>query len=1061
MPRVTCPVCTLHLREDMSLSKHLHTHPKALVIEALARMAGTDANEGTQSSSLVAVRTIELSPYPRLEPAPPPPPPPQLTSILYHQQLISSTTTSFVDPSCLPPPPQLMMAPAATRLPPPTRLPPAPGSVCNPLPPPPVISFMNTNRQISTTTQTTNTQQLDLFNVGYDEEEEEEDDQEEEEEEEEVVHQVDDDLEEDNQCPIVTQHDTTPTTTATFQYPQLDNLNFQSHTLEVDKMVLRENNVDKNDDVLVGEAGVEEEEEEEVMNIGTVITDSQKIISNNSPLYLEQTSPPYVKQSSAAPGCSKSPIYVTRKAPGSPVYVQTNVPGSTVFVQNTEPVSPVYTPNKQPLSPNRFAPGSPVYATDKAPGSPSIYGGEMAPGSPIYAEDKAPGSPSIYQEGMAPGSTIFAEDKAPGSPSMYREGIAPGSTIFAEDKAPGSPSIYREGMAPGSPIYAEDKAPGSPRIYQEGMAPVSPVLQHGSKSESAAEVLQQAHSPASSCYSVRVRRDLGTPGRSPSRDEYIVPGFEFEGDDDDDDNSEIVDDAGLSLPPLNIHTDESMPPRGELSGHGTNSSSMWQTREMDVQQQPTGSKKQQQQQTASSSTKTSTTASESQSWRREPEPADLHILPDSSEEGISVIRESQQSHSLIQFGEQIRDATGEPFSSVCFIQPKKEKVKVEAASTIKLDDIKQDAEVRKEVKRRIRTCITCDQVFPTAEEFNLHIRRVHPFECKACGRCFMRASGLTLHQKRHLKIKPYRCSYCEKSFVTNQKLTEHHNTHTGNSPYKCNQCEASFKRYSNLIQHKNRSHLKIKRKAKDYFCDCGEVFHSPLKLAWHKESHDSNPKKCTYCSSRFIHEASLTRHIRKAHDPHYIPVIKKFKVLQTTRENVECPICHKVCLKGSLRNHMVMHSGVKPYACSSCGKRFFSKWNMKLHMWVHGPRSSMPFKCDVKSCKASFVRESDLQDHLRSHKNQRQYSCNYCGRQFLRRFSCLRHTREHEQVKKHECKVCGKKFHRSYYLTEHMRTHTGLKPFTCHICSKQTATKTNHNKHMKTHHARQIIASEN
>lgn len=38
---VACPVCTLYLREGISLQKHLDTHPKEQVIEALIRASNT------------------------------------------------------------------------------------------------------------------------------------------------------------------------------------------------------------------------------------------------------------------------------------------------------------------------------------------------------------------------------------------------------------------------------------------------------------------------------------------------------------------------------------------------------------------------------------------------------------------------------------------------------------------------------------------------------------------------------------------------------------------------------------------------------------------------------------------------------------------------------------------------------------------------------------------------------------------------------------------------------------------------------------------------------------
>ncbi|XP_066992831.2 uncharacterized protein [Anabrus simplex] len=348
-------------------------------------------------------------------------------------------------------------------------------------------------------------------------------------------------------------------------------------------------------------------------------------------------------------------------------------------------------------------------------------------------------------------------------------------------------------------------------------------------------------------------------------------------------------------------------------------------------------------------------------------------------------------------------------------------------------------------------CGTCKETFSSDSLYHAHLK-VHPLECIRCGKYFYRRQNLNLHIKRHLGIKPYKCAICDKAFVTKQKLAEHTNCHTGNSPLKCSLCSETFRRYSNLIQHKNRYHLKLKKKIKDFICTCGEVFHSKKKLEWHKEIHDEKPKSCTFCSERFVHAASLTRHVRHAHDRRYVPKSGR------ENENVECPVCSCVYLKSSLQVHMRVHSGERPYPCHICAKGFTTKWNLQLHRWTHASRSSKPFKCSL--CKSAFFRRTDYTSHMHSHRNERPYTCNYCGCQFIRKYNCLRHVREHEKVKSFTCNVCNKTFHRSYYLQEHMRIHSGVRPFACHICGKASSTKSNHNKHVKIHHAREPVNTE-
>ncbi|KAL3279354.1 hypothetical protein HHI36_016860 [Cryptolaemus montrouzieri] len=349
-------------------------------------------------------------------------------------------------------------------------------------------------------------------------------------------------------------------------------------------------------------------------------------------------------------------------------------------------------------------------------------------------------------------------------------------------------------------------------------------------------------------------------------------------------------------------------------------------------------------------------------------------------------------------------------------------------------------------------CSTCEESFPNEYKYTEHLR-IHPLECKMCGKLFFRRQNIQLHMKRHLGIKPYKCDVCEKAFLTKQKLEEHRNVHTGNAPIKCTLCDESFRRHSNLVQHRNRHHLKMKKKVKDYVCHCGEYFHSRKKLAWHKEIHDSKPKACTKCNEKFIHLASLTRHMRKAHNERYLPKEER------SNENVECPICKGVFVKSSLEVHIRTHSGARPYSCLICNKDFTTRWNLKLHKWTHASRVSKPYKCD--QCNGAFVRESDYISHMNSHKSIKPYTCNYCGARFIRKYNCQRHVKEHENDKTYNCTVCGKAFHRSYYLKDHMRVHSGVRPYSCHVCGKTSTTKSNHNKHVQIHHAREPVSTEN
>lgn len=79
-------------------------------------------------------------------------------------------------------------------------------------------------------------------------------------------------------------------------------------------------------------------------------------------------------------------------------------------------------------------------------------------------------------------------------------------------------------------------------------------------------------------------------------------------------------------------------------------------------------------------------------------------------------------------------------------------------------------------------CSTCDEAFANEYKFTEHLK-VHPLECRMCGKLFYRRQNIQLHMKRHLGIKPYKCEVCEKAFLTKQKLDEHRNIHTGKNQF--------------------------------------------------------------------------------------------------------------------------------------------------------------------------------------------------------------------------------------------------------------------------------------
>lgn len=127
--------------------------------------------------------------------------------------------------------------------------------------------------------------------------------------------------------------------------------------------------------------------------------------------------------------------------------------------------------------------------------------------------------------------------------------------------------------------------------------------------------------------------------------------------------------------------------------------------------------------------------------------------------------------------------------------------------------------------------------------------------------------------------------------------------------------------------------------------------------------------------------------------------------------------------KGSLKEHLKIHS------------------DQKLHV------------CPI--CKKEYKTASTLSNHLDTH-SATVYECFQCGLKLNSKRTLRQHQKVHSDVTEHVCKICGAEFKRAKAFKEHLIIHSNIRPYECEFCGKTFTNGPNCRKHKREVHPKEL-----
>nr|XP_039263562.1 zinc finger protein 112-like [Styela clava] len=294
--------------------------------------------------------------------------------------------------------------------------------------------------------------------------------------------------------------------------------------------------------------------------------------------------------------------------------------------------------------------------------------------------------------------------------------------------------------------------------------------------------------------------------------------------------------------------------------------------------------------------------------------------------------------------------------------------------------------IEKEISDKTEICNICGRGFDSSAklerhlEFHIRGRKIH--YCSVCGKDYDQKSHLEYHMVRHTGVKPHTCEICGQSFTQKPWYNIHVKSHTSKPNVPCEICGRRFWAKHILNKHKRKHHSGL-----PFVCNiCGSSFSGKQGLVQHVNVHP--PHICETCGKEFNNYKSLRLHF-PSHKPSWPE-----HVFADGVKGFRCGVCKRTFhRRQDLTFHSQAHAS-KVHKCQVCGAGFVRDSFLKKHMIAHSER---PYKCEL--CVKSFHHKKSLENHQIYHTGIKHFGCHICGRRFYWKHRLAIHLKRHKNVK--------------------------------------------------------------